>query len=41
VFLLAPPLGPHPLLDQLVYERIRELECADHQIPENRVHVSF
>jgi sirohydrochlorin ferrochelatase len=37
VFLLAPPLGPHPLLDQLVYERIRELECADRQIPEKRL----
>jgi sirohydrochlorin ferrochelatase len=25
-FRLAPPLGPHPLLDQLVSERIRELD---------------
>jgi sirohydrochlorin ferrochelatase len=25
-FCLGPPLGPHPLLDQLVVERIRELD---------------
>jgi sirohydrochlorin ferrochelatase len=25
-FLLAPPLGPHPLLDELVAERIRQAE---------------
>jgi sirohydrochlorin ferrochelatase len=25
-FRLGPPLGPHPLLDQLVAERIRELD---------------
>ncbi len=27
-FLLASPLGPHPLLDDLVAERIRELDAA-------------
>jgi sirohydrochlorin ferrochelatase len=25
-FLLGPPLGPHPLLQQLVMERVRDLE---------------
>lgn len=25
-FALGPPLGPHPLLDQLVLERVRELD---------------
>lgn len=25
-FQLGPPLGPHPLLDQLVLERVRELD---------------
>lgn len=27
-FRLGPPLGPHPLLDQLVIERIREAEIG-------------
>ena len=27
-FLLGPPLGPHPLLDRLVVERIRELDAS-------------
>jgi sirohydrochlorin ferrochelatase len=31
-FLLGPPLGPHPLLDQLVAARIRELDRSDRQI---------
>jgi sirohydrochlorin ferrochelatase len=25
-FVLGPPLGPHPLLDRLVLERVRELD---------------
>jgi sirohydrochlorin ferrochelatase len=28
-FRLAPPLGPHPLLDQLVAERIRQVEVCE------------
>jgi sirohydrochlorin ferrochelatase len=28
-FILGSPLGPHPLLDQLVAERIRELDPAE------------
>ena len=28
-FVLGSPLGPHPLLDQLVAERIRELDRQD------------
>ncbi len=28
-FILGSPLGPHPLLDQLVAERIRELDRQD------------
>jgi sirohydrochlorin ferrochelatase len=28
-FVLGSPLGPHPLLDQLVAERIRELDPAE------------
>ncbi|MGE3819135.1 MAG: sirohydrochlorin chelatase [Isosphaeraceae bacterium] len=28
-FRLGPPLGPHPLLDTLVAERVRELEDAE------------
>ena len=27
-FHLGPPLGPHPLLDQLVATRIRELDAS-------------
>jgi sirohydrochlorin ferrochelatase len=40
VFYLGRPLGPHALLDQLVYERIRELDCVDPQISENRTDLS-
>ncbi len=40
VFHLGRPLGPHPLLDRLVYERIHELDCADRQISENRLNSS-
>jgi len=28
-FRLAPPLGPHPLLDRLVEERIRQAETSE------------
>lgn len=31
-FELGDPLGPHPLLDQLVLERIRELEMKGEQL---------
>ena len=32
-FILGPPLGPHPLLQQLVMERVRELETIGRPDP--------
>jgi sirohydrochlorin ferrochelatase len=32
-FLLGPPLGPHPLLDDLVATRIRELDAGGSSTP--------
>ena len=40
-FLLGAALGPHPLLDELVAERIRELDPRDPHNAAARVDVSF
>jgi sirohydrochlorin ferrochelatase len=40
-FILGSPLGPHPLLDNLVAERIRELEPAKPENPVTMVPVAL